>query len=398
MLERAKFVVAWRALAVCATVLIVGCAGPVLAPTAQPTEPTEPTAAPTLPTAAPTDAPTAPATPLKGPTDPPATQAPTDAPTPSEPLQAVAWQELAPTGGAPAAREDHTWTVAGERREAYLFGGRAATTEFNDLWHYDLDRDAWTRLEPQGDPPVARFGHVAAWADGVGLVIWSGQAGTSFFTDTWAYDPDANAWRELPATGDVPPARYGSCGGIGPDGRLWISHGFTEDTGRFSDTRAYDFASGTWTDLTPEGNRPVERCLHDCLWTADGRLLLYAGQTTGAPAIGDLWTYDAQAGEWSQQPQPEPASRQLYALAQAGGTIFVFGGGGSDGRALGDLWQLDVAALTWSEAQPAGTAPSERYGATLIADEQRERLLLFGGKGGNSELADTWQLEVQPPS
>ena len=92
--------------------------------------------------------------------------------------------------------------------------------------------------------PAARFGHEAAWVEDVGLVVFAGQAGATFFNDLWAYDPDADAWTELPGSGDVPVSRYGTCAAVGPDGRLWISHGFTSDGVRFSDTRAYDFELG----------------------------------------------------------------------------------------------------------------------------------------------------------
>lgn len=380
--------------AIVGLVLIVGaCVGPAPGPTAPaspvplatPTD--QPAVSPTLPPATPTGQPSDP--PTSAPTNPP-----TVAPTPAGPLRAGEWSELAPDGATLEPREDHTWTVAGDGNNAYLFGGRAGRTEFNDLWRYDLVGDAWQRVTPDGDPPAARFGHVAAWADGIGLVIWSGQAGPRFFNDTWAYDPADNSWRELPAAGDVPPARYGSCGGIGPDGRLWISHGFTEDTGRFADTRAYDFATGTWTDVTPAGDRPVERCLHDCLWIPDGGLLLYAGQTTGAPAIGDMWLYDPQAAAWTQQAQPQPPARQLYAVALVADTIFVFGGAAHDGADLGDLWQLDLEGMAWRDAQPAGPGPTGRFGAALITDDERDRLLLFGGKRGTRELADVWQLEL----
>ena len=119
--------------------------------------------------------------------------------------------------------------------------------------------------------------------------IFAGQSPTTFYNDLWAYDPAADRWRELPAGGDAPVARYGSCAAIGPDGRLWISHGFTSEGSRFADTRAYDFTTHDWSDETPAGERPVERCLHGCWWTDDGRLALYAGQTTGVPALGDLW-------------------------------------------------------------------------------------------------------------
>jgi len=336
----------------------------------------------TIPTSSSTDA-----------AGPSPTSRPTAATTPGGP-SALAWSELSPASGGPGAREDHTWTVAADGQSALLFGGRRGNTEFNDLWRYDLVRDEWSLLRPRGTLPAARFGHTAVWVESTGLVVWSGQAGTRFFADVWAYDPLVDAWRELPSTGDVPPARYGSCAGVGPDGRMWISHGFTADAGRFSDTRAYDFVGGSWSDVTPVGDRPVERCLHDCMWTPDGRLLVYAGQTTGAPAIGDLWSYEPSAGTWSQAAQPEPEPRQLYALAQVGGTAFVFGGGGRDGEALSDLWLLDLGNMSWTRPELAGSAPGGRFGAAMITDEERDRVLLLGGKRGNRELAELWQLDL----
>src|SRR6185503_18605783 len=121
-------------------------------------------------------------------------------------------------------REDHTWTVSPDGATAYLFGGRDGTAVYGDLWSYRFTTGVWTSLATSGTVPPARFGHNAAWANGIGLVIFAGQAGGTFFNDLWAYDPAASAWRELPAGGAVPVPRYGSCAAIGPDSRLWISH------------------------------------------------------------------------------------------------------------------------------------------------------------------------------
>ncbi|MDP8904685.1 MAG: hypothetical protein M3N29_05115 [Chloroflexota bacterium] len=338
---------------------------------------------------------------------PPVTPSPTGrhSPSPTESGQSspapvglpegAAWSTLDVPSG-PSPREDHTWTVARDGKAAYLFGGRAGSGAFGDLWRYDLTSDSWTELAPQGVSPAARFGHVAVWHGELGLVVWSGQAdATTFFADVWAYDPDANTWHELPSTGDVPIARYGSCGGIGPDGRLWISHGFTDDAGRFRDTRAYDFASGAWSDATAASG-PVERCLHDCFWSDDGQLVLYAGQTTGLPALGDLWTYDATSAAWSEQPTPPPPARQLYAVAALGGSAYIFGGGAVDGGYLDGLWRLTLADLSWMPLEPAGDRPAARSGATLVADPVRARLLLFGGTDGDRELADLSALGGPP--
>ncbi len=340
------------------------------------------------------DAPTSPA-----PSDVPSASPVPDSPAPStSPDSAVAtvplaWQSLASSDG-PAARSDHTWTVSPDGTAAWLFGGTGADGPLDDLWRYDLTTDAWQRVEASGDGPLARFGHVAAWVEGVGLVIWSGQAGADFFNDLWAFDPSSGSWSRLPDGGAVPPARYGSCGAMGPDGRLWISHGFAH-SGRFDDTRTYDFAAGEWAEVVLDGDRPIKRCLHDCLWTPDGRFLLYAGQSDGEPALADLWSLDGNGAAWSRLDRPEPPeARQLYALTTLASTAFIFGGSDVDRRPLDSLFLLDLDDGSWSEAQLEGQQPAGRSGATLIADPSRDRLVLFGGIGEDAALGDVWQLDL----
>ena len=228
---------------------------------------------------------------------------------------------------------------------------------------------------------------------GVGLVVWAGQRGQTFFDDLWAFEPASGSWSRLTSDGPRPRARYGSCAALGPDGRLWVSHGFTDDLGRFDDTWAFDFARDRWSDETPRGDLPGRRCLHDCTFTPDGRLLLYAGQTTGVPALRDLWSRTIDS-RWTKETRPEPAARQLYALAVSGPSAIVFGGGGLDGDPLDDLWQLDLDTLTWQELHADGDGPAARSGATLIADDARSRLLLFGGRSGSQAFDDLWILST----
>lgn len=315
---------------------------------------------------------------------------------------AAVWAQLASSGPTPPPREDHTWTVAPGGATAYLFGGRDGSTVFDDLWAYDLATDAWSRLTPSGGGPPARFGHNAAWAAGIGLVVFAGQSGADFFNDLWAYDPAANAWRALPGGGSEPVSRYGSCAAIGPDGRLWISHGFTSEGQRFADTRAYDFASGTWTDETPSGDAPIERCLHGCWWTAADALVLYAGQTTGVTALGDLWRLHIGprpgTNTWEQLSPSGglPPERNLYSAARWGAATLVFGGQGLDGGYLADSWWLDDADGAATPLTVSGSEPAGRAGAELIADPARGRMLLFGGRSGPVTFDDLWQLTLPP--
>ncbi|HYM52571.1 MAG TPA: kelch repeat-containing protein [Candidatus Dormibacteraeota bacterium] len=349
-------------------VLLAGCASPSVSPPAS-SAPTA-TAAPTIvESSAPTATPTVPA-----------------------------WRELTPSGDAPFAREDHTWTLTPDGETAYLFGGRGSNGgPLGDLWAYDLSANGWTPVTEDGPP--ARFGHNAAWVDGVGLVLFAGQAGATFYNDLWAFDPAAASWQQLPAGGAVPVPRYGSCAAIGPDGRLWISHGFTQEGQRFADTRAYDFSIDTWTDETPTAGAPIERCLHACWWTDDDAFALYAGQTTGTNSLDDLWrlTVGERPGTntWTElAPDGEsPPARNLYAAARfAAGTVIV-GGQALDGSALADSWYL----ADDGSARPLaieGTSPPPRWAAELVSHQEGGRLLLFGGRDTDGARNDVWELAV----
>ena len=326
------------------------------------------------------------------------TNPPTRTPDPSRtPAPPTTWSATTTTGPAPAAREDHTWTVDPTGTTAYLFGGRSGSRAFGDLWAYDLATDTWREVSTTGESPPSRFGHEAVWVDGRGLIVFAGQASaTAFFNDLWSFDAAAARWTRLPNGGATPVPRYGSCSGIGRDGRLWVSHGFTEDGTRFSDTRAYSFSSGEWEDETPAGRVPVQRCLHGCWFAADGAFVLYAGQTTGVEALADLWRLDdpgSSAAAWTRIEGDLPADRNLYAFARHGEATIVVGGRGSGATYRSDSWVFaddgSVATL-----QLEGDVPPGRSGATLIDDVGRGRMLLFGGKTGSGPLADLWALEL----
>lgn len=381
--------------AVALVLILAACAGP--APSAQPTiQPT--TVSTNQPTMAATHPPTVEPTPISPPTASPAESFAEPSFPPSQPPSPAWWRELTAVAPGPSAREDHTWTVNGDGTIAYLFGGRGTGGASNELWAFDLATNSWSQLTQTVDTPIpaARFGHTATWVPDVGLVVWSGQGNSGFFDDIWTWDTARNMWLELPPLGAVPAARYGSCASLGPDGELWISHGFTEDSGRFSDTRSYDFASGSWTDRTPLDRVPVERCLHDCFWSSEsGRLILYGGQTTGVAALGDLWAYDPASGAWTPGGDPAAPARQLYSLVSTDRGAVVFGGGSLDGGFLDDAWMIDPVTLELSPLAVA-SPPPPRAGATLAFDLVQQRLLLFGGKDADGVRSDIWELSPTP--
>ncbi len=120
------------------------------------------------------------------------------------------WTELHPAGDVPCARTCHTMVYDPDSEKVILFGGvDRANTTLNDLWAYDPSANTWTELHPTGDVPCARLGHSMVYNPGSGKIILFGGMNQAMNTlnDLWAYDPAANTWSELPAAGDVPPAR-----------------------------------------------------------------------------------------------------------------------------------------------------------------------------------------------
>ena len=165
----------------------------------------------------------------------------------------------------------------------------------------------------------------------------------------------------------------------GPDGRLWISHGFTF-SGRFDDTRAYNLKTKRWAVITPEGRKPGERCLHECFTSAAGELVLYGGQDDGNFALGDLWAMSTRP-QLGAAGGPPAQPRRLYGVTEAGDYAYVFGGAGEDNAAFADLWRVDRETLEFERVRVEGNHPAARFAGTLITDSERGRLLLFGGEG-----------------
>ena len=137
--------------------------------------------------------------------------------------------------------------------------------------------------------------------------------------------------------------------------------------------------------------QPVVRCLHACWLTADGRFALYAGQTTGVRALGDLWALDG--GQWAMFEGRLPPERNLPAVTRHGEDAVVFGGLGLDGDYLRDVYRVDETTLVFEELRPDGARPPPgrrgahrrlRHRPRPVVRRHRERRC----------VPDTWELTL----
>lgn len=55
-----------------------------------------------------------------------------------------------------------------------MFGGSAGNLSFNDLYKYDMRNQKWHKLEPLGDIPTPREGHIALLVGKDKMVVHGG--------------------------------------------------------------------------------------------------------------------------------------------------------------------------------------------------------------------------------
>ena len=225
-------------------------------------------------------------------------------PTPTNAIVAHGgWSQVVAANARPPARYDHSAVFDPVRQQLVIFGGRATET-FGDIWIFDRATRLWRAVDSPG--PAPRFGHGAVYdAAHRRMLIVMGQ-GADFFNDVWAFDLDHETWTQLKAndrSATAPRPRYGQSAVLDSQGRVLISHGFS-DQGRFDDTWAFDVAMARWVNLTPtSGAKPLKRCLDALIYetTAD-RMILFGGCSSGFGACpqGDLWAFDLKTTSWTE--------------------------------------------------------------------------------------------------
>jgi uncharacterized protein (TIGR03437 family) len=307
------------------------------------------------------------------------------------------WRLLPQSAESPEPRVDGTIVYSPRERAVILFGGQGGSL-LNDVWSYNLRTQLWTRLNPTGVAPAPRLGHTSVFDTARNrLVVFGGQA-RGFFSDVWALDLSSNTWRQLSAEGTGPSTRYGHSAIYDPRGdRMIITHGFTS-AGRFDDTWAFDFNTNTWTNLNPQGAKPLRRCLqHAAYDTLRHRLLLYGGCSSGSGPCpqADLWALDLETNRWTLLAEVSmPAGRQHNGLAydEAKGRLVIHGG--QSVQLLNDTWEFDIATNRWMATAVGGGNPGARSRHHGVWTGDEFGTVFFGGATNTNRSNELWSLSA----
>jgi len=74
------------------------------------------------------------------------------------------------------------------------------------------------------------------------------------------------------------------------------------------------------------------------------------------------------------------------------GRLILFGGRDAAGAVFGDTWVFDLEAASWTELP--GSQPDPRFGAAAAADAAGGSAWLFGGQAGDTFFNDTWRYDL----
>jgi hypothetical protein len=179
---------------------------------------------------------------------------------------------------------------------------------------------------------------------------------------------------------------------------MFVTHGFS-DTGRFDDTWAPDLATDTWSNITPQGNRPLRRCLIDATWDpVQQRIFIFGGQSTETPFLDDLWSYSLSSNWRPLERDPKPPPRNLYSAIfdVARLHVLIFGGNTPAGPTH-EMWLYEAGSERWSQPTAAGAPISARHSHDAVWLPDQRSMIVFGGNNGTEDLNDLWRLTDSSP-
>jgi hypothetical protein len=276
----------------------------------------------------------------------------------------LAWTQLLPSGGPPAARGLHSAVYDPANNRMIIFAGSsdACGGSLNDTWILTNANGlggtpTWIQLTPTGSLPAPRADHTAVFDEANNrMILFAGNLGPIHVEDLWVLS-NANglggtpSWMQLTPTGTSPGLRGTHTAVYNTSSnRMTVFAGFLEYVGWVNDTWILSDANGlsgapSWTQLSPTGSLPAVRNSHTAVLNSSaGRMIIFGGfnEVLGGGGIlfDDTWVLDSGNGPGNQPPVANAGPDQTVIVGES----VSFNGSASydpDGTITNFHWDFD---------------------------------------------------------
>ncbi len=356
------------------------------------------------------------------------------------PAHHPSWQQIAPGGTPPAARNKHSAIYDASRDRVVIFGGIGAAGSFNDVWALSLaGTPAWSEITPAGTLPSKRSGHCAIYDSARDrMVVFGGRAGT-LSAEVWSLNfSGPPTWSKILPVGGSPPAGSGQGAVYDAARDRMVVYGGIKGAGVSIETWALDFASSSWTMLDSAGTN-VATTTPVALDSTRDRMMSIEEQTRAFDLASDTWStipvgggvlttsmvYDPQSdtaigyggGDGTTTwllPLSQPLRWIPFPIPRPGYTSSpMYGGAGCYDPVRGlmlmwdradqnlHVWDFDMSGVAaWNYVTFAGHPPGIRKDQRMVLDAPRDRMLVFGGHyldDPNVVFNDVWSFPIGGP-
>ncbi len=357
------------------------------------------------------------------------------------------WTQIPQSGAVP----DALWDGSSAYHEGffYIFGGLNGTFPNDepvaDFSVFDVDTLTWYDLGPSSGPSPGQYsGGPSARAEAMmwcvaedDAVIVSGGRGPFrrgldlTHQDTFRFDP-VHGWTQISQNAaEIARAnRSTEAVAVRKKGKKekehkTVAYAFSGSSSTLPafinrpDGLQHDLVryKNGWKQVSTGSPAPRARAHHPLVYSEGwNALFVYGGYTNDAVNgtgiftpenyLGDLWRFDLDTETWEQLVFDEaggPGHRDNAKLIadEENDRIWLFGGSKFDGTTLSDLWSFDLHTGTWTRVDTAmtGPAPSPRFGQFYFTRKTATAYELYIFGGATAEFApvllnDMWRLTI----
>lgn len=277
------------------------------------------------------------------------------------------WSSMA-LASAPSARDRHTAIWTGSKM--IVWGGDTNSSETNTGAIYNPASNTWSATSLTS-APAARYFHTAVWS-GSEMIVWGGQDGNGdMFSSGARYNPVSNTWNATSESGLAPMPRREHVA-VWTGSRMIVWGGVEGDDPEVivNTGASYDPVADTWSALGASGVAPIAKRGHQAVWTGS-EVLVWGGRAQGPD--GPISTnsgsrYNPSTGVWADIAQTAfgvPTGRTKHTAIWTGDEMIVWGGTDNLTQ-LNSGSRYDPDTNTWTVMSTGGSVPNGRYSHAAV--------------------------------